>query len=363
MKCCVECFNDMEIKSRITKLKQKGNCNVCEAENVFIYDTQMDTYLRDDFEAFLDTYKPEAILPDDFPEEQLKLLKDELVENWNIFNLDSEGVDKLIKSICQSKYKEEPELFEQKIGIIQKCDPDYLNQYSLLGEYSWESFAESIKLQNRFHSKHLNISVLADFLDYLKKPYKKDHLFYRARISASEGFPKDKMGAPKSGSASAGRVNPEGISCLYLGSDRTTTLNEVRAGLHDYVSIATFRLKEDINVVDFKKIDKISAFSGLNPTQHAVNRASLVKMSGDIAKPLRRQDSHLEYLPTQYICEFIKISRFREDGTDCSGIEYKSTMSKEGYNLAIFNSELFECIDVEVYDVKGLSYEVEPRLQ
>lgn len=359
MKCCVECFIDIEIKSRITGLKQVGNCNICEAENVFVYDTHL---LSDDFEALLDTYKPESILPDTFPKELLKLLKDELVENWNIFNLDSDRVDKLIKVICQSKYKEEPKLFEQKIGISQKCDSQYLEQYSLLGKYSWESFAESIKLQNRFHSKQLNTSVFLDFLNYLRKPYKKGSVFYRARISnSSMGYRKEEMFAPQPGQASAGRVNPEGISYLYLGSDKTTTLNEVRAGLHDFVSIATFKLNQDIDVVDLTRIDKISAFSRLNPTQHAVNRTHLVKMSRDIAKPLRRQDSHLEYLPTQYLCEFIKMSRFN-DGTECSGIEYGSTMSKEGYNIAIFNSKLFECIEVDVYDVQGLKYTVDPSL-
>jgi hypothetical protein len=361
MKCCVECFNDIEIKSRISRLKKDGSCNICESENVFIYDTEVDTFLVDDFEALLDTYKPKSVLPTAFPSDHLRLLKDELFENWNIFNLQSDKIDMLIKGICRTKFHEEPELFQQEIGIIERSDKDYLDNYSLLGEYSWEDFVESIKTQNRFHSKQLNISILYDFLDYLKKPYKKDYIFYRARISDGQGFLKDKMSAPPPGKASAGRVNPEGISYLYLGNDKTTTLNEIRAGLHDFVTIATFKLKEDINVVDLTSIDKISAFSGLNFTQHAINKSNLIKMNNEIAKPLRRQDSHLDYLPTQYICEYIKTIKFKDD-SECSGIEYKSTMNKGGYNLAIFDSSLFECIDVNIYDVQELSYVVDPRI-
>jgi hypothetical protein len=160
-------------------------------------------------------------LPTGFPPDQLKFLKDELLENWDIFNLSSEKIDILIKSICRAKYTEEPELFEQKIGIIEKCDKEYLQNYSILGEFSWEDFAKSIKTENRFHSKHLNITLLFDYLDYLKKPYKKDTIFYRARISDKNGFPSNKMAAPPKGDASAGRVNPEGVSYLYLGNDRT----------------------------------------------------------------------------------------------------------------------------------------------
>lgn len=362
MKCCVECFNDLEIKSRIRELKKVGNCNFCEAVDVSIYDSQVDFTLVDDFEALLDTYKPETVLPDGFPAGELRLLKDELSINWNIFNLPTEKIDVLIKNLCKNKYQEDRELFEQRIGIIEKQNQDYLNNYSLLGKYSWEDFVISIKEQNRFHSKQLNTSVLYEFLDYSKKTYKKDTLFYRARISDKRGFPFDKMGAPPKGVASAGRVNPEGISYLYLGNDRTTTLNEVRAGLHDFVSIAIFKLKEDISVVDLTSLDKISPFSGLNFTLHAINRSNLIKMSNEIAKPLRRQDSHLDYLPTQYICEYIKTIRFK-DGSECCGIEYKSTMNKRGYNLAAFNSDLFECIEVNVHDVQELIYTVDPLIQ
>ncbi|THF82659.1 RES domain-containing protein [Cohnella fermenti] len=359
MRCCVECFHDPAIKSRIRHLRKIGHCSFCEAEDVYVYDTEIDSELTDDFEALLDTYKAETVLPDGYPESELRLLKDELAVNWTIFSLPPDKIDVLIRHICKNKFMEDPELFERRIGIIQRLDQEYMDRYSLLGEYNWEDFVSSIKTQNRFHSKQLNTSVLYEFLDHLKKLYKRGTLFYRARISGATVFPLTQMGSPPAGLASAGRVNPEGISYLYLGNDRTTTLNEVRAGLHDYVSIAAFELKEDISVVDLTGLDRISPFSGLNFTLHAINKANLIKMSNEIAKPLRRQDSPLDYLPTQYICEFIKTITFK-DGSACCGIEYKSTMNKGGYNLAAFSGELFECVEVKVHDVQELHYSVEP---
>ena len=54
------------------------------------------------------------------------------------------------------------------------------------------------------------------------------------------------MGSPPPGKRRSGRVNPEGISVLYLTTDEKTALNEVRATAFDYVSVGNFRLKKDI---------------------------------------------------------------------------------------------------------------------
>ena len=181
------------------------------------------------------------------------------------------------------------------------------------------------------------------------KKYKENSVFYRARISEESGFHKEKMGAPPVGVASSGRANPEGISCLYLSSDIETALNEVRAGVHDFVSVGRFVLKDDIEVVDLKNIDRITPFCDIDYTLHAVNKSSLRRISDEIAKPLRRSDSPLDYIPTQYISDFIKSEKY-------CGIEFKSAMMMTGYNLAIFDESLFECVEVAVHKIESLSY-------
>ena len=59
---------------------------------------------------------------------------------------------------------------------------------------------------------------------------------------------------PPAGKSSEGRANARGITCLYVASDVDTTLHEVRAGVFDFVSVGTFRLKQDITVVDLRAI-------------------------------------------------------------------------------------------------------------
>jgi hypothetical protein len=158
------------------------------------------------------------------------------------------------------------------------------------------------------------------------------------------------MGAPPRGYATAGRANPTGISCLYLSDTDKTALNEIRAGVYDYVAMGKFVLREDIEVVNLTIVDQISPFWVADNTVHAVNKKHLQKIGFDIAKPMRRHDSTLDYLPTQYISDFIKSRGF-------AGIEYKSTMNIGGYNLAIFEERFFECTNVDVYDIRELKYE------
>ncbi|WP_350293202.1 sce7726 family protein [uncultured Croceitalea sp.] len=55
----------------------------------------------------------------------------------------------------------------------------------------------------------------------------------------------------------------------------------------------------------------------------------------------------LDYIPTQYISEFIKSLGF-------DGVEYQSSLNSEGYNIAIFNPEKLECFKTNVYEIKDI---------
>ena len=213
-----------------------------------------------------------------------------------------------------------------------------------------------IKTKNRYHSKLINFDILEKYCSFIRKTYKTGDLFYRARISGQTGYPISEMSAPPAGKSSEGRANARGITCLYVASDVDTTLHEVRAGVFDFVSVGTFRLKQDITVVDLRAITEISPFvDGLEYLDHAINKQYLEKLNSEMSKSLRRSDSTLDYVPTQYIVDFIK-SIEHNGAQEYDGIEYNSTTNPGGYNLAIFNPDLFECISVSVYDIEKLQY-------
>ena len=354
MICCEKCFRDSEIKGIIRSLNNIGHCEVCNGKDVYIYDTESNDNLVDSFNELLGIYTPVTSLPREFPREKLSLLKDVLYDKWNIFNIDSEKIYTVTKNICSEKYEESPELFDFPIGILEISDENYLKSNSILKTHEWEDFVDEIKTKNRFHTKYINTEVLEKLCSYIERPLSKGRRLYRARISEESGFPSDKMGAPPPGKASAGRVNPLGINYLYLADDRVTTLNEVRAGAYDYVTIGEFILKEDITIIDFTLLEQISPFTG-DALQLAINMDHLKKISNEIAKPLRRSDGSLDYLPTQYIADFIKSVKY-DDGKSYEGIKYKSTLYQEGYNIAVFDESLFDWVEVCVYDVKGIEY-------
>ena len=92
-----------------------------------------------------------------------------------------------------------------------------------------------------------------------------------------------------------------------MTSDMETALHEVRASAFDFVSVGKFQLKKDIRVVNISALNEISPVlysSGLESM--AANITIFSNISKEIAKPLRRNDSLLEYLLIQYITEFIK---------------------------------------------------------
>lgn len=356
---CEKCFKDKEVGSIIRSVSSGaiGTCPTCQKRNVHLYDTATQSELMPYFEELLNIYAPASALPDSYPRAERRSLIDELNERWSIFeDLPRSKIYEILTAICPDLYTDVPELFDGTIGIPELYDGDYLKTHALLKNNDWDAFVNEIKTKNRYHSKLINFDILERYCSFIRKTYKAGDLFYRARISERSGFPPEEMSAPPAGKSSEGRANARGITCLYVANYVDTTLHEVRAGVFDFVSVGTFQLKKDITVVDLKLISSISPFvDGLEYLDHAINKQYLERLNSEMSKSLRRSDSTLDYIPTQYIVDFIKSIEHNGE-QEYDGIEYNSTTNPGGYNLAIFDPELFECIAVDVYDIEKLQY-------
>lgn len=356
---CEYCFKDEEISSMIhsTLSSTTGVCPICGHKNAHLYDTDLQHNLTPYFEDLLNIYTPSNLLPDTYPRAETHSLIDDLKERWNIFgDISRTQIYEILKSICSEFYTTSPYIFEGTVGIPELYDSTYLKDHALLKNNDWDAFVTEIKTKNRYHSRLINFETLEKYCSFIRKTYKTGELFYRARISDQDGYSKNEMSAPPPGKSSEGRANARGITCLYVANDIETTLHEVRAAAFDFVSVGHFRLKKDITVVNLRAIAKISPFvEELDCLDHAINKQYLEKLNSEMSKVLRRSDSKLDYVPTQYIIDFIK--SIEHNGTqEYDGIEYNSTTNPGGYNLAIFNPDLFECIDVDIYDIENLRY-------
>lgn len=56
------------------------------------------------------------------------------------------------------------------------------------------------------------------------------------------------MRMPPTEKARPGRIGAEGIPCFYLTNNVDTAIKEVRAGAFDYVTVAKFKLKNNIRL-------------------------------------------------------------------------------------------------------------------
>ncbi|GAB2526446.1 RES family NAD+ phosphorylase [Spirosoma aerophilum] len=338
MWCCANCFGDQIIKIYInTNATNLGDCNYCGTKKTAIIQC---LELYDQLVPLVGIYKK----CEDVNEKTLskEYLWNVIKKDWpSFFNIEDAKIEQLLKTT----------LFDYNDILSNYVEPSYQNDE--IQELRWQDFIKEIKNINRFFITNLiDTKLLEELLGFHAKPYFKGKYFYRSRISPSHKFTCDEMGKPPYEYATAGRANPKGISYLYVSDNESTTLYETRASLLDYVTIGKFKLEEDLNVVNLKDGDSISPILLEDSIgKYMSYRNYLLRLGQELSKPIRKQDSELDYLPTQYLCELIKSLGF-------DGVEYKSSLNPTGFNLAIFNDQKFKCISTKLIEVKSINYEM-----
>jgi hypothetical protein len=338
---CANCYTDNELKSHInTQSTQTGNCSFCGAKDLKIIDTRelSDFYIR-----FLKAYKP-CETDDIINGEDLFSL---IINDWAIFPKDAPYVFDLLNSTFEG-FDDQKELLTKKYKSISLSNP--LAQIGDSAIENWNQFNQEIKTQNRyFLSSKLDLELLKQIiLSACSFTYAKGKLFYRARIADTRmGLPIENMGKPPAEKATAGRANPKGIPYLYLSNNEKTTLFETRSYIYDFVTIADFQITQNIKVARLQDIEKLSPFQldedGVG--DFLALRSYLIALETELSKPVRRGDNELDYLPSQYLCEFIKSIGF-------DGVEYRSSLYTNGFNIALFNDSKIRCIKIKTVQVK-----------
>jgi len=160
-------------------------------------------------------------------------------------------------------------------------------------------------------------------------------------------FPSARM-KPLPDSAREGRVNPKGIPCLYLATDKETAMAEVRPWLGSYISVGQFRTPKDLVLVDCS-VDhgRASIVFFEEPDQR--EKAVWGDIDKAFSEPASSGESTADYAPTQIIAE-----SFRRHGYD--GIAYKSVLGT-GFNVALFNLNAADLINCFLYEAKKLVFE------
>ena len=356
MQIGLECFKDEQISSMIASENRHGECEIQGIKDCVVYDTEEDHYLEEYLEEIMDAFTVAKHLKVSETDPRVGYLHTFLAR-WKVFKVNEVSIQKIIKEICSQRYQDEPELFDEKVTVRELFSSDEMERKCILKTYSWDDFCYNIKHVNRFHSQQVNFKELKNLLENMLVDIPAGSLtLYRSRIcdveSYTKGYSNRKMGVPPIALTTAGRTNSEGIQCLYLASDEETTFHEVRARDNDHVSVGEFCQVKDLKIVDLSLFDKIGPFSipDFDMTWFAINIDIIRKIGNEVAMPMRRFDSVLDYVPTQYICDYVKHLGY-------DGIRYKSTLVEGGINYAIFDERKFECKKVKVVHIGNIQYE------
>lgn len=333
MNVCGNCFNDLEIKKFVeTTSDEVGVCDYCKNQDVSILNLDE---LLDFFAEFLEIFVLDAELGIPI----LGLMD----RDWKIFS-ENTNSEELLNNILASV----------ELGIVNAQTPVYYIEEIVSCVNHWDVLKDDLKWKRRFLTDVETIIDLGwDAIFYATTSLTNDKILYRARIHSqenSEVYNSAKMGCPPREFATRGRANPDGIPYLYLSEHHKTTLYETRVTYLDEVSVGSFKLLEDkeLLLVDFTNSSSPFLSMG-NIVDNAKSRLLQEAISLDLSKPIRRYDSHLEYLPTQFICEFIRYV------TGADGIIFDSSLHKGGINYVIFSYDKFECIKVEKYHVTSVN--------
>lgn len=313
-----------------------GTCPTCGTENQPLITARR---LSDYFELLLTIY---------VPDQQGKHLVSWLSEDWALFR--NPNISQAQAQVLIGEILNDGEIVRQNFGLSNKCRTDSLER--------WRALTEELKSVNRyFPDAHIDTDRLGLHLSNLiLRRDEQPAEWYRARIEKDGvSFPLSEMGAPPPKLASSGRANPVGIPYLYLGSELSTAIAEVRPHPGERVCVATFVLEDNLKIVDLREPRTlVSPFLQEDEGNIALLRGDidfLELLGNELAIPVVPEQASTGYIPSQYLCEFIKKCGF-------DGVAYGSSLS-DGMNIALFRPEAAEGRVISEHKITGLNLSIE----
>lgn len=316
-RCCGHCFGDRGLIKQIipTITSSRGKCSFCLDDDVELVEP---SELAAAFETLVGIYEP-----DPSGHSFLQWLK----TDWDMFHR-PEVDDSTARSLLIS-------ILGTSTAVDDLVMPSA--RYHSDGLTRWETLRDELMYQNRyFPVTHIDTDRLEQLLSHLRA----DEIpatWYRARLQTSEtAFVITEMGAPSKRTASVGRANPPGIPYLYLASTPDTAIAETRPHAGEIACVAEFTVPSGRTIVDLRNPRRlVSPFLLADEDEIGLLRSdiTLLERFGDeLTRPIVPHGAAIDYVPSQYLCEFIKRSKYE-------GVIYRSSVS-DGMNLALFDPNI-----------------------
>ena len=327
MLCCPECFGDRGLRDVIFPAlgSARGNCDFCKTKKVKVIPPRD---LAPYFELIVNVYEAD---------DEGMSLAEWIKTDWRLFSgsgMSAAKVNELLVEILGNAH-----IVDRPVSPSRESE-----SHSLIG---WGKLRDEIMHANRWFWES---PIDTDRLEALLVHLMTDDLpgiWHRARLSADGlPYPIEEMGAPPKRLVSHGRANPVGIPYLYLSSDPETAISEIRPYTGETVCVADFKAA-GLRVVDLRNprgfVSPFLLEDADSVAQLRIDIPFLERLGVELARPIKLSSAAIDYIPTQYLCEFIK-----KCGYD--GVVYRSSVS-DGINLALFDPTKANGGGVETYKV------------
>ena len=265
----------------------------------------------------------------------------------------------LTEAILEAENQFDPDFFYEP-------DQKYVRLESSIGSYKhsqlWKSFCQSITYDIRFFNREAEgkLEEIFDGIQYqkdngLNPPVRRlghndrKNVFWRARTADNsdkrnqiQKMPALELGAPPMRLRQAGRMNSAGIRAFYGAFEMDTAISEIRPIVGQIVIAARFQLARDVYVLDTTRftapIKEASVFNK-SYEQRVGQWEFMQEFMDEIAKPISPGDTHLDYIPTQAVAEYlVQKHKFKRQGKDVSieGIIFNSAQRPGSKNIVLF---------------------------
>lgn len=314
--CCPMCFGDRGLSKSIFPLisTHEGQCDFCGSEPVPL--TQPNK-LAEWFLLLISIYELD---------ESGKPLVTWMKEDWEIFT--HERMDIAHAKELLAEILDDGDIVRRNFSPSSKYESEVL--------ISWDTLRDELMYKNRyFLDQPLDSDRFRELLAHLPAD-ELPKLWHRARIRTGDTiYPIEEMGPPPKRLASHGRANPPGIPYLYVGSQPDTATAEIRPHTGEVACVAEFTIDGPLNLVDLRNPRKLVSPFLLGDAgaigQLRADIPFLERLGEELTRPVLPQGAAIDYVPSQYLCEFIKKSKY-------DGVVYRSSVS-DGMNLALFYPE------------------------
>lgn len=374
---CAACVGDAALVSLVDQIANLDSCSFCEKQGKSIAADADDVLTHISSQLQIAWTQPDNVLYHD--KEEPSGFAGLVFEISDVF--DQEGVELGNESFDDFVQEAFAETRFTPIGVYATSEGEAFR-------FGWEDLVRTVKHRKRYffslgandrsadgagapipRGLELLHGIGQMIQEYgLLNEVEAEHPWYRARIHPPECQLTEarEFGAPPEDKAQQSRMSPEGVPMLYVSDLPEGALAEARAANSNpglAATVAELRVMAPMTIVDFSKLPEIpSVFDDGSETSTV--RQELGFLHGfrrDIQKKVEHDERvHVEYVPTQVVCEYLRDQLPLKLGIGIDGLAWQSGRSEDSLSLALF-IDSSGCVDAEAQSLETRGPRIEVR--